>query len=126
MASANGGGGGLPVWGLERDDTRGHPAWCASSAPQWPVIIHAWVSWTLSPREDRAITWGEWSGRYLAGGKWMEMSHWWHRATNRSWSVGWAAHKSQSSVVTHGSMGWKHQKAVRSPWRVDRQTREFC
>ena len=25
--------------------------------------------------DDRAIPWGEWLGRYLARGKWMEMSH---------------------------------------------------
>ena len=81
-------GGAVPTGGVGRGDTRGHPFCCASSALRWPASIHAWVSWTSSPRDDRAITWGAWSGRWLAGGKWMEMSHWWHRATNKSWSVG--------------------------------------
>ena len=118
-------GGAVPVGGVGREDTRGHPPSCASSALRWPAIIHAWVSRTSSPGDDRAITWGEWSGRYSAGGRWMEMSHSWHRATNRSWSVGWAAHRSPSSVVRHGCVGWKRQRAVRSLWRVDRWIKGF-
>ena len=78
----------VPTGGVGRGDTRGHPFCCASSALRWPASIHAWVSWTSSPGADRAITWGVWSGRWLAGGKSMEMSHWWHTATNKSWSVG--------------------------------------
>ena len=39
------------------------------------------------------------SGSWSAGGRWMEISHWWHRATNKSWSVGWAAHRSPSFEV---------------------------
>ena len=113
------GGGGVPLGGVGREDTRGLPPWCTSSALRWPAIIHVWVSWTSSRGDDRAITWGDRSGRYSAGGKWMEVSHWWHRATNRSWSMGWAAYRSLSSVVRHSCAGWKRQRAVRSPWRVD-------
>ena len=77
-------GGGVPTGGVGREDTRGHPPWCACSVLQWPATIHAWVSWTSSPGDDKAITWGAWSGRCSAGGKGTEMSHWWQRATNRS------------------------------------------
>ena len=36
-------GGTVPTGGLGREDTRGRPPWCASSALRWPAIIHACV-----------------------------------------------------------------------------------
>ena len=77
-------GGAVPTGGVGRGDARGHPFRRASSVLRWPASIHAWVSWTSSPGDERASTWGVWRGRWLSGGKWMAMSHWWHRATNRS------------------------------------------
>ena len=62
-------GGAVPTGGVGRGDTRGHPLCCASSVLRWPASIHAWVSWTSSPGDDRAITWGVWSGRWPSGGQ---------------------------------------------------------
>ena len=51
-------GGAVPTGGVGRGDTRGHPFCCASSVLRWPASIHAWVSWTSSPGDDKAIAWG--------------------------------------------------------------------
>ena len=36
--------GAVPVGGVRREETGGHPPRCANAALRWPSIIHAWVS----------------------------------------------------------------------------------